>query len=200
MYLSYVGPVSYVFSSWVLSVCTVSGWLQWLMACWQAYIFYPEFHQGGCNAMAWWLQHPLFIDRASNIFFFFFFYTYKSNLKRSIEMQTKRTWNSHLMNTSRLHLYMDKSHWKLTGNWQNDCCTTKAIWKIHKELGSKGRELIRSAPVPLGGDSEEKRDYMCAYLPWGRAEPHVGFPSSVAIHKEDEPPWLVGRPVGLTRQ
>ena len=185
---------------------------------------HPEFcqcvlSQGGCSG--WWLvgRHTfsilnsirvavmrwldgcsilcLLIEQAT---FFFFFYTYKSNLKRSIEMQTKRTWNSHLMNTSRLHLYMDKSHWKLTGNWQNDCCTTKAIWKIHKELGSKGRELIRSAPVPLGGDSEEKRDYMCAYLPWGRAEPHVGFPSSVALHKEDEPPWLVGRPVGLTRQ
>ena len=35
--------------------------------------FYPEFpqgsHQGGCNVMAWWLQHPLFINMAGNIFF-----------------------------------------------------------------------------------------------------------------------------------
>ena len=35
--------------------------------------FYPEFpqgsHQGGCNVMAWGLQHPLFINMSGNSFF-----------------------------------------------------------------------------------------------------------------------------------
>ena len=43
------------------------GWLQWLSVC-----LHPEFPQGSlssiCNVMAWWLQHPLFTDMASNIF------------------------------------------------------------------------------------------------------------------------------------
>ena len=68
------------------------------------------------------------------------------------------------------------------------------------ELGRK-----RSHPVGtcvLGGDSEEKRDYM------GRDPPQrmsgsrqMLAPSHPGIlHREGEPPWLVGEPVGLTER
>ena len=35
------------------------------------------------------------------------------------------------------------------------------------ESGTKEREVIRSVPVPLGEDSEEKGDYMGRGSPWG---------------------------------
>ena len=55
----------------------------------------------------------------------------------------------------------------LTGDWQKDACTTKAVRKIHTELGGKGREEIRLGPVSLGGDLEVKGDYMDRQPPWG---------------------------------
>ena len=35
------------------------------------------------------------------------------------------------------------------------------------ESGGKRREVIRSEPVSLGGDSEEKGDSICGDPPWG---------------------------------
>ena len=76
MHLSYLGPVSCVFSSWVSSGCTFgdgcSGWLLDGLGSGQPICLHPEFPQGslsggGCNVMAWWLQHPLFTDMAGNI-------------------------------------------------------------------------------------------------------------------------------------
>ena len=42
-----------------------------------------------------------------------------------------------------------------------------AVRKIHTESGKKRIDEIRSVPVPLGGDSEEKGDYTSRYPPWG---------------------------------
>lgn len=55
------------------------------------------------------------------------------------------------------YIYMwNNSQWKLSGNCQNDPCTTKAIRKIHRESGRKGKEEIRLEHVPLKGGSEER--------------------------------------------
>lgn len=54
------------------------------------------------------------------------------------------------MNISKRYINMEKSHWKLTGDWQDDAYTTKAVRKIHGKSGRKGREMIMSGPVPLG--------------------------------------------------
>lgn len=62
---------------------------------------------------------------------------------------------------------MEKFHWKRIGSWQKDSCTTKTIRNIHTESGREGREAIRSEPLPLGGDSEEKGDNTGGDLPWG---------------------------------
>ena len=35
-----------------------------------------------------------------------------------------------------------------------------AVRKIHKELGRKGKEAVRSGPAPLGGNTKEELDYM----------------------------------------
>ena len=59
---------------------------------------------------------------------------------------------------------LNNSHWKLAKNWQNDSCTNKAVRKM--ESGRKGREVIRLEPVPLGGNSDEKGDYMGGDPPW----------------------------------
>lgn len=67
---------------------------------------------------------------------------------------------------------------KLTGNWQKDSCTTKAVRKIHLKFSKKGRNAIRLGPVPLRGDSEEERDYMGRNTPWGvsRLSHRLGVP------------------------
>lgn len=38
---------------------------------------------------------------------------------------------------------------------------TKAVRKIHGELGRKGREAIRLAPVPMDEDTEEDLSFQC---------------------------------------
>ena len=69
--------------------------------------------------------------------------------------------------TYQKYIYMwNNSHWKLTGAWQKESWTTKAVRKSHMELGRKGREAICLGPVPLGGDSEEEGDYTGG-PPWG---------------------------------
>ena len=79
------------------------------------------------------------------------------------DMELTSPWQTH-----QKYIYMrNNSHWKLTGNWQKDSCTTEAIKKIHTDLSRKGRETIRSGLVPLGGDSEEKGDYTSRDSPWG---------------------------------
>lgn len=59
------------------------------------------------------------------------------------------------------------SHWKLTGHWQKDSCTTRAVRKNHMESGRKGRETTGSGPEALGKDSEEKGGCMGGDPPWG---------------------------------
>ena len=61
----------------------------------------------------------------------------------------------------------NNSHWNLAGNLPKDFCTTKTVRKIHMESGRKGKEVIKSGPVLLGGNSKEKGEYMSGDLPWG---------------------------------
>ena len=69
--------------------------------------------------------------------------------------------------THQKYNYMwNNSHWKLTGDWQKDCCTTKPVGKLHTESGRKGRERVRLGPALLGEVSEEKGDYTGGDLPW----------------------------------
>ena len=56
------------------------------------------------------------------------------------------------MNTSKIHLRVENSYWKLTGDWQKVSYTTKAIRKIRIKLSRKEREMTRPGPVPLRGD------------------------------------------------
>ena len=52
--------------------------------------------------------------------------------------------------------------------------------------------------MPLGGDSEEKGEYMGRDLPWrGNGESQIGHLSPEVLHRGDKPPWLAG-PLGLT--
>ena len=70
------------------------------------------------------------------------------------------------VNTWKIHPHVENSHWKLTGDWQKVSYTTKAVRKIHIKLSRKEREVTRSGPLSLGGDSEEKGDYMDRVPPW----------------------------------
>ena len=58
MYLSYLGPVSCAISSWVSWGCTVGGWMQLLMAWWQAILFLSWVASGLTigEAVMWWLD------------------------------------------------------------------------------------------------------------------------------------------------
>ena len=74
MHLSYLGPVSCSFPSWVLSGCTIgdgnSGWGLGegvLSPSWVPSELTVGCGGGGLAVVAWWLQHPLFTDLAGNI-------------------------------------------------------------------------------------------------------------------------------------
>lgn len=54
---------------------------------------------------------------------------------------------------------------KLIGNWQKDFYTTKAVRKMHILKGRMGIEVIELGPVPLGGNLEEKGDFLGGHLP-----------------------------------
>lgn len=74
------------------------------------------------------------------------------------------------MDLTSLHRHIKKTptcRTVLTRNLQQVTCTKKGIRKSYTELGRKEREAIRSGPVPLGGDTEEKGDYMEEDPPWG---------------------------------
>ena len=104
-------------------------------------------------------------------------------------------WNSPPPTNTSKYIYMwNNSHWKLTGDWQKDSCTTKVVRKIHTKLSRKGREAISLGPVPLGVDSKEKGDYRGRDPPWGVSG---GCPSLGVQQKEDKPPWLFGGLLGL---
>lgn len=60
--------------------------------------------------------------------------------------------------------------------------------------------MIRSGPVSLGGDSEEKGAYLGRHPCWGvSGESHrLGSPALGCYVVEDEPAWLVGGLLGVT--
>ena len=71
----------------------------------------------------------------------------------------------------------------------------KTNWKLWKDSGTTKavRRVDRSGPLPLGGGSEEKRDYRNRRLPWGESgESHsLGDPVPGCHVGEDEPIcWL----------
>ena len=103
------------------------------------------------------------------------------------------------INTSKIHLNVDDSDWKLTGDCQKYSYISKAVRKIHTESGKKRRHEIKSVPVPLKGDSEEKRDHGSGNPPWGvhGLSNNIGCPSLGIWHREGKSPQLVGGPVGL---
>ena len=77
------------------------------------------------------------------------------------------------------YIYMwNNSHWKLTGDWQKDSSTAQAVRNIHMWSDRKGRKVIRSEPVPLGRNSENKEGNKGGHLPWGvnRLSHRWGFP------------------------
>ena len=88
----------------------------------------------------------------------------KSKIGRKSRWRNRRTWNSppstDIKRTPTCRIV-------LTRNWQEVICTKKGIRKSHKELARKEREAIRSGPVLLGGDTEEKGDYMGGDPSWG---------------------------------
>ena len=104
------------------------------------------------------------------------------------------------INTSKIHLNVDDSDWKLTGDWQKYSYISKPVRKIHTESGKKRRHEIKSVPLPLKGDSEEKGDHVSSNPPWGvhGLSNNIGCPSLGVWHREGKSPQLVGEPLGLT--
>ena len=55
------------------------------------------------------------------------------------------------VDTSKIQLHVEQFTLKLTGDWQEDCHTTKAVQKIHAaESGGKRRGTVRLGPAVLG--------------------------------------------------
>ena len=89
----------------------------------------------------------------------------------------------------------------LTGNWQKDPCTTKAVRKIHTCLGRKGRKVIGSGPVPLGEDSEETGNYTSGHLLWRISSTSHGLDSqSWGPMRKRQTPFTGLRTTGTDRE
>ena len=102
------------------------------------------------------------------------------------------------MNTSKVHLRVEqfslKMNWKLA-----ERLPYKKDYKIHMESGRKGKDMIRSGPVPLKGDTEEKRDYIGGDPPWGvSSSSHRLGISLLGSNTGETGPWLAGGLLGLT--
>ena len=72
MHLSYLGPVSCVFISWVSSGCIVESGCSLMAARWQVFFSFLSFfraHWFGSGWNHWWLWHPLFTDMSGRILF-----------------------------------------------------------------------------------------------------------------------------------
>ena len=87
----------------------------------------------------------------------------------------------------------------LTGNWQKDSYTTKAVRIIHiyththTQSDRTRRKATKSGPVLLGRDSQEKGDYVGVHWPWRvSSRPQTGFPIVWVPHRKDKHPQLVG--------
>ena len=79
-------------------------------------------------------------------------------------------------NTSKIHLHVIH-HIENELETGKDSYTTKTMKKILMEVGRKGREVIRSGPVLLGGYTKEKED-----LPGTEQfEPHIECPEEVQV-------------------
>ena len=108
MHLSYPGPESCAFSSWVSSGCSVGADYSCcsLDGGLPVSILSPlkVHHWEGPSVMAWWLQHPPFTDRAGNIFHSqsvcrdITIYKYNQNTKRW-QISTFGNWVASVENT-----------------------------------------------------------------------------------------------------
>lgn len=73
------------------------------------------------------------------------------------KMQSSHTPHKHIGNTSiQAAIFIENKLY--TGRQTH---ITKAVRKIHGELGRKGREAIRLAPVPMDEDTEEDLSFQC---------------------------------------
>ena len=71
------------------------------------------------------------------------------------------------MNTSKIHLSMEYSHWKQSRDWRKDSSMPKPVEKDHTESQRKGGDAVRSEPVPQGGDTGGGGRQRLKDLPWG---------------------------------
>ena len=87
-----------------------------------------------------------------------------------------------------------------TGDWLKDSHTMKTLWNMQTESGREGRGVIRSEPLPLGGNSGVKGS-MPGWWPAlgrGRLEVHIECPPPGFWQRGKGPLGLHGGPVGPT--
>ena len=96
------------------------------------------------------------------------------------------------------------SHWKQTGDCQEDSFTTKDVRMSHTESTRKGREVIRLGPAPLGEETEEQvgcTDSEIFYGEWQvQATSPIRHLKLGVHHREDRTLELVWKPVEWNRR
>ena len=123
---------------------------------------------------------------------------YDIMLRFGSRLQSKRTQRSPPpMNTSKIHLHGNNSHWKLTGNWQTDSCTTKASRTIHTYLGRKGRKSGWGMFPWEGTQRKSEITQEDPSLGGEQFKPQIGCPHPGVLWRGGKPPWLVGGLLGL---
>lgn len=79
-------------------------------------------------------------------------------------------------NVDQKYIYVwNNSHRKLTGNLQNNFCPPRLQEVFPHRLDRK--KSIRLRPVPLGGDSEERRNCKRTLALGSGVEPQTGHPT-----------------------
>ena len=76
------------------------------------------------------------------------------------------------------------------------CLGLSGSWVPLLRAGSGGPEIMGT--FKSGERGLKYHCYCCSSLGREQLEPHIGHPSPGVQHQEDESPWLVGGPVGIT--
>ena len=108
---------------------------------------------------------------------------------------SRRTWNSlPPMNTSKIHLRVQHSHWKLTANWQKVPCTTEAMRKTPEDwVRSEKTRSCKDRCLWEGSWRKQRYSGRISALCGEQAEPHMRCPATEPDAGKMSPRgWLEG--------
>lgn len=104
-------------------------------------------------------------------------------------------WNSHSpINTSKYRQIWNNPHGNLTGNWQKDSNTTKAVRKeAHNWVAQYEKHWVRTCANGRGLGGKRRLQGWTLALGSERVKPQTGFPNPGVLCLGDKNAWLLGQ-------